>query len=371
VTAPMTTTGQGTAARTGQAAGWHRLRVARVRPLTEDAVALTLDVPDGLADAFAHRPGQHVTVRHVLNGTEIRRSYSICPPPCGQPELRLVVRRLGPGGFAEYATTVLAPGDVLDVAPPAGGFGLVARPGAHHVMVAAGSGVTPLLNMATAALRDDPRSRVSLVFVNRTARSVLLADELADLKDTYVDRFHPLYLLTRETREAELLSGRVDAAKLPALLRAVGAEPDGDAYFYLCGPWEMVTALREALTVWGADPARTHCELFSAGPREPAPPATGPGGRAARITASFGGRVAAAVMTDQDRVVLDALLRARPDIPHSCREGLCGSCRAKVTHGAVTTGRQYVLGPAELAAGYTLACRARPESDETGLDFDH
>ncbi|MPY56994.1 2Fe-2S iron-sulfur cluster-binding protein [Streptomyces spongiae] len=366
----MTTTEQGPVGSTGEATGWHRLRVARVRPLTDDAVALTLDLPERLAGAFAHRPGQHVTVRHVLNGTEIRRSYSICPPPHDQRELRLVVKRLGPGGFAEYATTGLAAGDELDIAPPTGGFELVARPGAHHVMVAAGSGITPLLSMATAALRDDPRCRVSLVHINRTARSVLLADELADLKDAYVDRFHPLYPLTRETREAEMLSGRIDPTRLSKLLRAVGAEPDGHTYFYLCGPGEMVTSLGEALTRWGADPARIRSELFSLASRDPSPPVVEPRGRTVRITASLGGRTTVAAMEDQDRVALDALLRARPDIPYSCREGLCGSCRARVTHGAVTTGRQYVLGPAELAAGYTLACRARPESDETGLDFD-
>ncbi|MFF1719765.1 2Fe-2S iron-sulfur cluster-binding protein [Streptomyces sviceus] len=366
----MTTTEQGTAAPAGPASGWHRLRVARVRPLTDDAVALTLDVPDRLADAFAHRPGQHVTVRHLLNGTEIRRSYSICPPPYGRGGLRLVVKRLGPGGFAEYATTALSVGDVLDIAPPSGGFGLVARPGAHHVMVAAGSGITPLSSMAAAALRDDPRCRVSLVYLNRTARSVLLADELADLKDAYVDRFLPLYLLTRETREAEMLSGHVDSASLPRLLRAVGADPGDHTYFYLCGPWGMVMSLREALTGWGADPARIRSELFSLDSGDPSPPAVEPIGRTVRITASLGGRTAVAVMEDRDRVVLDALLRARPDIPYSCREGLCGSCRARVTHGAVTTGRQYVLAPGELAAGYTLACRARPESDETWLDFD-
>ncbi|WP_338895264.1 2Fe-2S iron-sulfur cluster-binding protein [Streptomyces sp. TG1A-60] len=366
----MTTTEQGVVALTGPATGWHRLRVARVQPLTDEAVALTLDLPDRLAGAFSHRPGQHVTVRHLLNGTEIRRSYSICPSPYGQRELRLVVKRLGPGGFAEYATTVLSAGDVLDIAPPTGGFGLVARPGAHHVMVAAGSGITPLLSMATAALQDDPRCRVSLVYINRTARSVLLADELVDLKDAHVDRFLPLYLLTRETREAEMLSGHIDTTRLPRLLRAVGAEPDGHAYFYLCGPWAMVTSLREALTQWGADPAWIRSEHFSLASRDPSPPVAEPRARTMRITASLGGRTTVAVMEDQDRVALDALLRDRPDIPYSCREGLCGSCRARVTHGAVTTGRQYVLGPGELAAGYTLACRARPQSDETGLDFD-
>ncbi|QKV96254.1 2Fe-2S iron-sulfur cluster binding domain-containing protein [Streptomyces sp. NA02950] len=360
---------------TRRATGWHRLRVRSVEPLTDDAVAVSLEVPEALAGVFAHRPGQHVTVRHVLDGRELRRSYSVCPPPppgaCGG--LRLVVKRLGAGGFAEYATGDLAAGDHLELAPPTGDFRLVARPGAHHVLIAAGSGITPLLSMAQAALRDDRACRVSLVYANRTARSVLLADELADLKDAHPGRFFVLHVLSRETRESDLLSGRVDAGRLPGLLALLGAEPGDDAYFYLCGPWGLVAEARAALTAWGAGPERVRFELFSAGTalREgPDDPAPASGGTAGRITARLGGRTTVTTMEPADRTVLDALLRARPELPYSCRDGLCGSCRARVTAGRVTLGRQYALGADELAAGYTLACRARPESDEIEFDFD-
>nr|BBD17751.1 epoxidase complex component [Streptomyces sp.] len=363
----MTLTTTTAAAR---ATGWHRLRVADVERLTDDAVAITLDVPGPLAETFAHRAGQHVTVRHMLDGRELRRSYSVCPPPGDRTGLRLVVKRLGPGGFAEYATTRLTTGDTLELAPPTGDFRLTdTGPGAHHVLIAGGSGITPLMSMAAAALRDDPECRVSLVYANRTSQSVLLADELADLKDEFVGRFFVLHVLSRETWEAELLSGRVDGGRLPKLLALLGAEPER-AHFSLCGPLGLVETVREALTAWGTDPRQVRFELFSADGEPLAHEGRDEPARPGRIMARLSGRTTAATMEPGDRSVLDAVLRARPETPYSCRDGLCGSCRAKVVSGRVTLGRQYALGEEELAAGYTLACRARPDSDEVGLDFD-
>ncbi|MFD0381948.1 2Fe-2S iron-sulfur cluster-binding protein [Streptomyces stramineus] len=225
--------------------------------------------------------------------------------------------------------------------------------------------------MAAAALRDDPECRVSMIYANQSSRSALLADELADLKDAYVGRFSVLYVLSQETREAELLSGRIDGARLPKLLALLGAEPGDDGgHFYLCGPWGLVEAVREGLARWGADPARVRFELFSAedGSREFAAPERS--GRTGRITARLGGRTTVTTMEPGDKVVLDAVLRARPETPYSCRDGLCGTCRAKVVSGGVRMDRQYALDASQVADGYTLACRARPETDEVGLDFD-
>ncbi|WP_369381976.1 2Fe-2S iron-sulfur cluster-binding protein [Streptomyces sp. cg36] len=353
-----------------RATGWYRLPVTGVERVGEQTVAISLAVPDEHAGVFAHRAGQHVVVRHRPDGRELRRSYSVCLTPGADAGLRIVVKRLGPDGFAEYATTELAVGDTLELGPPTGDFRLAERPGAHHVLVAGGSGITPLLSMAAAALREDPECRVSLVYANRSAQSVLLADELTDLKDAHVGRFFVLHVLSRETRESELLSGRIDADRLPRLLALLGAEPDESAHFYLCGPWGLVETVREALTRWGADPDRVRFELFSTGGGLPPAPPPEPLGRTGLISAHLDGRTSQAVMQPEDRVVLDAVLRARPETPYSCRDGLCGSCRAKVVRGSAVMDRQYALGAAELAAGYTLPCRARPESDELALDFD-
>ncbi|GAA2264464.1 phenylacetic acid degradation protein [Streptomyces ruber] len=360
--------------------GWHRLEVTEVRPLTGDAVAVTLDVPAGLRDTFAHRPGQHVVVRHRRAGGELRRSYSVCPPPADPAAFRLVIKRGGPDGFGAHATTVLAPGDLLELSPPTGAFALPDLPGAHHVLVAGGSGITPLAAMAAAVLREDPACRVSLLHAVPTAAGALLADELTDLKDTHLDRFTALHVLTREDRGSDLVSGRVDAPRLRRLLTALDARPGPATTYALCGPAGLVTAVRRTLTGWGADPAAVRTELFTTdGAPGDAPPEPGTGepvrtaGKTRvgpRITALLDGRRSDVTARPGDEVLLDTLLRARPDVPYACRDGICGSCRARVLSGEVALSHQYALDTDDIDAGYTLVCRARPRSAEVTLDFD-
>ncbi|MFF3936043.1 2Fe-2S iron-sulfur cluster-binding protein [Streptomyces phaeofaciens] len=374
-TSPTTPAAAAVPVTAARRTGWHRLTVAHKEPLTEDAVAVTLAVPPDLAATFAAAPGRHVVVRHRPPGRELRRTYSVCPPPGDPGALRLVIQRNTPDGFGAHARTALEAGDTLELAPPAGTFALPEIPGAHHVLVAGGSGITPLAALAAAALRDDPGCRVSLVHAARTAGTALLADELAELKDAFIDRFTALYVLSRERRESDLFTGRVDADRLRRLLTLLGARPDPSTTFALCGPWGLVETARTTLTAWGAPPENIRWELFSAdgAPPEPDPATTAtPAGsaRPGRVRAVIGGRTTAVTMAPDDHVVLDAVLRARPEAPYACRDGVCGSCRALVVSGEVTLGRQHALDPRDLAAGYTLACRARPATDDLTLDFD-
>ncbi|MEU9735620.1 2Fe-2S iron-sulfur cluster-binding protein [Streptomyces sp. NPDC048002] len=348
----------------------HRLPVTAVQRLTEDAVAVTLGVPEALRDTFAHRPGEHVIVRHHRADGELRRSYSVCPPPGDPGALRLVIKRGSPDGFGAHALTALKAGDHLELTPPGGTFALPERTGGHHVLIAGGSGVTPLAAMAAGALRDDPDCRVSLVHSVPTAAEALLADELALLKDAFVDRFTLLHVLTREAGAA--LAGRIDAAGLARLLAALDARPGPGTTFALCGPAGLTDTVRTALTEAGAAPEEIRSELFTSG-GVPAPvpvPGAPPTANATRITALYDGHRRVVTARPGEPTLLDALLRDHPDVPHACREGICGSCRAKVVTGEVVTGVQYALDGAQLAAGYTLTCRARPLGAEVTVDFD-
>jgi ring-1,2-phenylacetyl-CoA epoxidase subunit PaaE len=367
---------------------FHDLRVRAVEPLTDDAVAVTLDVPEQLRADYRYQPGQHLTIRHQIDGVEARRSYSIClAPPVGDqgPEtLRVAVKRLGPGGFGTYARDELAAGDMLSVMVPAGRFRLRAeQPGGHHVAIAAGSGITPVLAIVTAALRDDPEARVSLLYGNRSTASVMFLDELADLKDRYPSRFTVLHVLSREPRDAPLLSGRLDADRISTLLDAVGARPgDATTQYYLCGPLEMVTTARELLAERAA-PGHVHFELFDTGtplpkaaPRQDAA-SDGPGGTGGpggpdvtRLDVTLHGRRTEATMTAADDSVLAAVLRARPEAPYSCTGGVCGTCRALLRSGEVRMAADYALEPEEKADRFILACQSTPLSDALELDFD-
>lgn len=378
MTTPATVAEPGTTAA-APASGFHRLTVTDVTPLTDDAVSIELAVPPELAEVFAYLPGQHLPVRvppHLLpaGAAEERRTYSLCVAPSTartQGRLRVGVRRVPTGVLSTHLVEALRPGAELEVAAPTGRF--VLTPGAeqrHVVGIVGGSGVTPVLAIAGELLVRDPDAQVSLVVVNRTAESVMFAEELADLKDAHPSRVSLTHVLTREPQTAPVLSGRPDPERWARLLDGVlrGAPPVTG--WYLCGPRDLVTTARAAvLDRGGADPAQVHVELFHAGDPPPVPQAR-PDAAAAVITARLGGRASTVTAASGDGSVLDAVLRARTDAPYSCRGGVCGTCRARVVDGEVAMSEQWALEPAELAAGYVLTCRSRAVSAALELDFD-
>jgi ring-1,2-phenylacetyl-CoA epoxidase subunit PaaE len=241
------------------------LTVLNLDRQTEDAVTITLGVPAGLREDFRYLPGQYLMVRFTgADGEEEFRSYSICqaPPADGSApaSVRIAVKLLGPGGFAELAHVKLGAGDTVEVLPPAGRFRL--KPAPRHVAVAAGSGITPVLAMAQAGLaRGD---EFALVYGNRTRSSAMFSSELADLETRFAGRFTVVHVLSRETSSAALPAGRIGAGNLAALLGAAGCSTaDEELQYYLCGPGGLVTTIRSFLLDAGVERRRIHAELFA------------------------------------------------------------------------------------------------------------
>ena len=361
---------------TTRRATFHPLRVAAVDRLTDDAVALTFDVPPALREAYRFIAGQHVNVRSVLAGDDVRRSYSICSPATGQ-RLRVAVKRLDGGAFSAYAHDVLRPGDTVDVMTPTGRFFTRLDPAnsKHYAAIAAGSGITPVLSIVATALEVERQSRVTLVYGNRTTRSVMFLEELADLKDRYPDRFAVHHVLSREPQDVELFSGRLDPERISRFLELLLPVDTVDEWF-LCGPFAMIEGARETLLGNGVRRERIHTELFHVEgeqPRESAPAAGDDGSLgddAARVTAVLDGRSTTFEMARSGDRVLDALLRVRDDAPYACKGGVCGTCRAKLVDGEVRMERNYALEDDELESGFVLACQSHPVSDAVTLDFD-
>lgn len=345
------------------AAAFHELTVRSIEELTADAVALGFAVPAELAPAYAWAPGQHLAVR--VPGDQVRRSYSLCPAADGR--LRIGVRRLPGGLFSERTLAGLRIGDAVEVMTPAGRFG-AALPGLRRpVFVAAGSGITPVLAMAAAALADPDVAEVGLVVGNRTQASVMFLDELADLKDTHPTRLNLVHVLSRETQESPLLSGRLDAERFRAIRDRLLVADGVDGWF-LCGPQALIAEVRAALLADGVPAASVHTELFHAETGAPRVPVPAP---AAGTTASvrLGGRSTEVVIAP-GAAVLDELLRVRPDAPYACKGGVCGTCRARVLEGEVVMDAAWALEPDEIAAGYVLTCQAHPITARLVLDYD-
>jgi len=351
---------------------FHPLRVAAIEPLTADSVAVTFDVPEDLRADYAFTQGQHITVRTELAGDDVRRNYSICSP-VSSGVLRIAVKRLPGGAFSEHALDSLGVGDVLDVMTPSGRFFTELDPehDKHYVCVAAGSGITPVLSIVATTLETEPRSRVTLVYANRTHKTVMFLEEVEDLKDRYRERLHLVHVLSREPGESPLLSGRIDADRLTRLLASVVPGERIDEWF-LCGPYGMVTEARSVLAAAGVADRAVHTELFhvdAAPPPVRRPDAASGGDTDAEITITLDGRSSSFRMGRGERV-LDAALRVRGELPYACKGGVCSTCRAKVVSGAVTMARNYALEPDELAAGYVLTCQSSPVTDHLTVDYD-
>ena len=347
---------------------FHPLRVAAVERLCADAVAVTFDVPAELEDRYAFRPGQSLTVRRPGDEADERRTYSICAPAGARP--RIGVREVPGGLVSTWLVHDLRPGDRVEVAPPSGTFTPdLDRPG-HHVLIAAGSGITPVLSIAASLLRN-PETQVSVLYGNRRADTVMFAEELSDLKDRHPSRLELVHLLSREAREVELFSGRLNAAKLRTLLPLL-IDIDAVADWWLCGPFGMVTDATEVLGEHGVPPERIHRELFWV---DELPPEvvreddTRPDGPASEVTVLLDGRATTVTVAEGD-TVLEGAQRSRPDLPFACKGGVCGTCRGRVVEGEVRMRRNFALEPREVAAGFVLTCQSTPVTEKVIVDFD-
>lgn len=378
---------------TRRRATFHRLTVSEVRRLTKDSIEVSFAIPEELSTDFDYVAGQYVALRKELPNAEgelveVRRSYSICAAPTGE-QIKVAIKKDLGGQFSTWANEELVAGDQIDVMSPTGAFiskhkltGMNDPSSVdtvnqdQFVAVAAGSGITPVLAIARTILEANENTRFDLIYANKAAMDVMFLEELADLKDRYPSRLALHHVLSREQRISPLLSGRIDAEKLSALLNNVLQAPKVDEWF-LCGPFELVQMVRDELKVLDVPADKVRFELFSTGePNRPQgqmgrPVLVDENEKSFEITFTLDGlqgEVKSPVRANE--TVLNAALRVRPDVPFACAGGVCGTCRAKVTAGSVTMSENYALEPEEVEAGYVLTCQSHPTSDKLSVNFD-
>jgi ring-1,2-phenylacetyl-CoA epoxidase subunit PaaE len=347
---------------------FHTLRVARVEHLCDDAAAVTFDIPDDLQADFTFLPGQSLTLRKIVDGHDQRRSYSICAPVGAQP--RVGVREVPGGEFSTWLVRDVRVGDQVDVQTPSGTFTADPTTAGRHVFIAAGSGITPVLSIAASVL-PNPDSHVTVFFGNRRSNSVMFAEELADLKDTYGSQLELVHVLSRESRGVDLFSGRLDGDRVQLLLQTLVPVKQVD-HFWLCGPFGMVTEAQQVLRELGVPDNAVHQELFYVEdvPPEPVHHAEVTSyGPTSEVTIILDGR-STTLALPRERAVLDSAQESRDDLPFACKGGVCGTCRAKVTSGEADMRRNYALEKAEVEAGFVLTCQSFPASDTVTVDYD-
>jgi len=362
------------------------LRIAGTCRETSDALSVSFSVPHALREAFRFKPGQHLAVSTILDGEELRRTYSICSGPDDEA-LTVTIKRVPGGRFSGWAFEHLKPGKTLNVMPPAGRFVFPSAmsENAHILAIAAGAGITPIMAMADHAMRRSERTRFTLIYGNRDPDSIIFRERLEDLKDAFLERFTLIHILSRnQDGDAPLLEGRITPGKIEALAGYAFDIADIDDAF-LCGPGSLIRDTRQCLMDLGLPRERIHHEFFApaagAAARSPvaaeaeAMPADGTASAASadaahsEITAIIDGRRHVFAARPGEAVV-DAALRAGVRVPYACKGGMCSTCRARVVEGRARMRINYSLEPWEIEKGFLLTCQALPETPRLVVDFD-
>jgi len=356
---------------------FYPLRVKHLYKDTDDAVVLTFDLPSELTDTFAFIQGQYLTLKHTINGEEVRRSYSICSG-LDDGQLRVAIKHVPGGVFSSWANRHLEAGDTLEVMPPRGNFFSSIDPDKckNYLCICAGSGITPVLSIIKTVLAREPLSTVTLLYGNQRTASMMFRNDLAFLKNAHLERFHWVNIFSREPQEVELLSGHLDNRKGGALNRRM-INIRGFDEFFLCGPEAMISEVSRGLRGEGIAEENIHFELFAASAESARQAierhqsrAKNYKGQVSEVRLLADGREFAFELSTDGENILDAGLRNGVDLPFSCKGGVCATCRARLLEGEVDMDQTQVLRPEEIENGYILTCQSHPISKKVVVDFD-
>ena len=341
---------------------------------TPDCISVSFHIPEALRETFAYRSGQYVTLRAEVGDRELRRSYSLCSAPHEQV-WRVAIKRVDGGMFSQWAHMLLRAGDRIDVLPPDGHFVYEPQPhrARHILLLAAGSGITPVFSILKTALEMEAKSQVTLIFGNRRVKDIIFREQLEDLRDRHLARFQLMHLLSGEVQEAPIANGRIDGAKIANLIPGL-IRPRSIDEVFICGPGAMIDAAANACLDAGVPAGRIHKELFGV------PGAVaGEERRAVDATVSTDGAWVSVIADGIEReirvgfkgdTVLDVVLASGIDVPYACKAGVCCTCRARVLQGEVRMDANYTLEQHEVDRGFVLTCQAHPVTDTVRLSYD-
>jgi ring-1,2-phenylacetyl-CoA epoxidase subunit PaaE len=355
---------------------FHDLRVKSIEPDTSEASILSFEVPPELRETFGFTQGQYLTLRASIDGQDLRRSYSICAG-VDDGELRVGVRRVKGGVFSNWINECVKPGDRISVMAPQGRFFVPIEPEScrHHVGIAGGSGITPILSIMKTVLAREPKSRFTLIYGNRMLRSTMFKEELEDLKNRYMTRLSLQHVFSDEPTDAPINSGLMNRDKIGEFLATVVPAPTLD-HVYVCGPFQMNDEAEAALLAAGVPAGCIHIERFGVAPGAATPVGAvvheaqpGDAETAKVVIVRDGLRREIDFSRDQPSI-LDAASAAGLEVPFSCTSGVCGTCRCKVMEGEVRMERNFALDKAEVTNDFVLACQAHPLTERVVLSFD-
>jgi ring-1,2-phenylacetyl-CoA epoxidase subunit PaaE len=344
---------------------FHSLKISEIKQETPTSVAVTFEVPTALKGSFSFVAGQYITLKHTINGTEVRRAYSICSAP-SSGMLTVGIKKVEGGVFSVYANDQLTVGERIEVMVPEGTFTLTPNPRntKHIAAFAAGSGITPILSIAQTAMQEETDSTFLLVYGNQTKEEAMFHNTIEQLKRQFPERFFIEYIYSR-AQETNAARGRIDKSVVTYYLKNKYKETAFEN-FYLCGPEAMIHEVSNTLVASGVPKKHIYFELFTTS--KAAVPGTAQDGNT-QISIIVD-EVKETFTMPQNKTILEAALEKQLDAPYSCQGGICSSCIGRVIEGKAEMRQNQILTDSEVAEGLVLTCQAHPVTPTLVLDYD-
>ncbi len=353
---------------------FHPLKIKTIKKETIDCVSVLFEIPEKLKKDFAFQQGQSLTMRRVINGEEVRRTYSLCSSPLDK-EWRVAIKKVEGGLFSTHANDVLKAGDVLEVMEPVGKFYTELNPAnkKKYLAFAAGSGITPVLSIINTTLRTEPGSSFTLVYSNKSRASIIFFEELEGLKNKFIDRFNFINILSRERTESAINSGRIDTGKLIELGKLIDYTRTDE--IFICGPEKMIFCVKEFFLQKGIGEKRIHFELFTSSSPQKSKFKNQNSkiehGPVSKISVKVDGRTFDFDLALKDETtILDAALKQGADLPYACKGGMCCTCKARLLEGEVEMDVHWGLEHEEIEKGFILTCQSHPKTEKVVVDYD-
>ena len=338
----------------------HHLIVSNIKQETVDSVVVSFKTESEINSIYKFKAGQYLTLCSKIKGEKIKRSYSICSDP-QSGKLQVGVKAIKNGIYSNYINDALRVGDTIEVSVPEGRFVLDKSP-ANYLAFAAGSGITPIISIASDELRKNSSSIFVLGYGNKTLGSTMFKDSISALKNEFQGRFF-VYNIYSQENNPDSFFGRIDSGFINKVLKQ-HSSIDFEKVL-LCGPEKMIQSATELLKSESFNENQILFELFYSKASE-------------KPTASSKNSKATIIYDDEtlslevpeNMTILDAALQKNIDVPYSCQGGVCSSCIAKVSSGSASMLQNNILTDSEIEEGLVLTCQAVPKTQEITVDFD-
>lgn len=336
---------------------------------TAEAYSIVFDKPN---EAFLYKAGQFITLILNINGAEVRRSYSLSSAPNIDSNPSICIKTIDKGVVSNYLKKNAKVGDNIQAIEPMGHFAYVPNATQHIILIGAGSGITPLFSIAKTALKNEPNTKVSLIYGNRTAENIIYKTIFDEFERQYIGRFTVVHLLTQPSATWAGHTGRINESAVIELVEKLSPLKFKECQYYLCGPNGLAGDATKALELLGVPKSMVHKESYGHDSNEVAAASVVAAASLANGKSKIkiiDGKKTHEFEADPKHTILETALKLNINLPYSCQAGMCTACMGKCTSGKVHMENADGLTDNEIKNGYVLTCIGHPASAEIVIEL--